>query len=130
MNTELSVIIEDICDKDPRYDRYAYEFVMEALAFAQKKFKRSKHVSGVELLDGMRDLLINRYGPMAMTLLKFWRVKTTDDFGNIVFNLVENRVLSKTDEDNIESFRNVFDFEEEFDRRYKKQLAQKISRMR
>ena len=130
MNQELEAIIECIYDKDLRYKEDAYFFVMEALSYSQKKFNCPKHVTGEELLEGIRLLLIDKFGPLTLTVLNFWGIKSTEDFGNIVFNLVENRVLSKTEEDNIESFKNAFNFKEVFDQGYRKMLAKKISRMR
>lgn len=130
MNRKFEEIIEGIYEKDCRYREGAYVFVMEALAYTQKKFRRPKHIKGEELLQGMRDLLLEKYGPMAMTVLQHWGIKSTEDFGNIVFNLVENQVLSKTEDDNIEEFRNGYNFQEVFDSGYRKQLAKKISRMR
>ena len=130
MNKKFETIIEDIYEKDCRYREDAYVFVMEALAYTQKKFKRPKHVTGEEMLKGMRELLLEKFGPMTMTVLRHWGIKKTEDFGNIVFNLVENQVLSKTEEDNIEEFQNGYNFEEVFDSGYRKQLNKKISRMR
>ena len=130
MNSEFEAIIEDIYEKDERYREDAYVFVMEALSFTQKKYKRSKHVKSDEMLQGMKELLLKKFGPMTLTVLKHWGIKNTEDFGNIVFNLVENRVLSKTEDDNIEEFRDGYDFGEVFESGYRKQLAKKISRMR
>jgi uncharacterized repeat protein (TIGR04138 family) len=130
MSKKFNAIIEDIYEKDCRYKEDAYIFVMEALAYTQKKFKRDKHVKGEEMLQGMKELLLEKFGPMTMTVLEHWGIKSTEDFGNIVFNLVENRVLSKTEDDNIEEFKNGYNFEEVFDSGYRKQLAKKISRMR
>jgi uncharacterized repeat protein (TIGR04138 family) len=130
MGNEFEAIVESIYEKDVRYKEDAYVFVMEALAYTQKKFKRSKHVKGEEMLQGMKELLLHKFGPMTITVLEHWGIKSTEDFGNIVFNLVENRVLSKTEDDSIEEFRDGYDFEEVFDSGYRKQLAKKISRMR
>ncbi|MDP8213292.1 MAG: hypothetical protein P9X22_08430 [Candidatus Zapsychrus exili] len=130
MNQEFDNAIEKIVEKDGRYTEDAYEFVMEALSYTQKKFKRLKHVSGEEILQGMKELLLDKYGPMTMTVLQYWGIDNTEDFGNIVFNLVDNRVLSKTEDDDIETFRNGYDFTEEFERGYKEKLDKKISRMR
>ena len=130
MSQSFYKIVERICEKDSRYREDAYYFIMEALSFTQKKFKNSKHVSGQEMLDGVKELLLERYGPMAMSILKHWGIRSTEDFGNIVFNLVDNAVLSKTEDDRIEHFQNVYDFEDVFNRGYRKQLAKKISRMR
>ena len=130
MNKEFDRIIEAICEDDPRYRPDAYEFVMQALSFTQKKLHRPKHVSGSELLDGMKELLMERYGPMALSVLNHWGIQTTEDFGHVVFNLVENKVLSKSEEDKIETFRGVYDFQEVFQRGYRKQLEKRLSRMR
>ncbi len=130
MNDEFEMIIEDIYEKDVRYKEDAYVFVMEALAYTQKKYKCTKHVKSEEMLQGMKELLLNKFGPMTLTVLRHWGINNTEDFGNIVFNLVENRVLSKTEDDNIEEFRDGYDFGEVFDFGYRKQLAKKISRMR
>ena len=130
MNQELTNILELICEKDPRYQQDAYEFVMEALAYSQKKFRRTRHVTGTELLEGTKELLLNKYGPMALAVLHHWGIRPTEDFGQIVFNLVENRVLSKSEEDNLETFRDGYDFQEVFKQGYRKDLERRISRMR
>ena len=130
VNQELTNILEVICEKDRRYRRDAYEFIMEALAYSQKKFRRIRHVTGTELLEGTKELLLNKYGPMALTVVNHWGIRSTEDFGQIVFNLVQNRVLSKSDEDNLEIFRDGFDFQEVFKQGYRKDLERRISRMR
>ena len=130
MSPELGEIIERISDNDFRYKEDAYFFVMEALSYSQQKFKCPKHVTGVELLMGIKDLLLDKFGPLTVPVLRHWGIKSTEDFGHIVFNLVSNQVLSKTDEDNIESFRNGYNFEDVFIQGYRKMLAKKISRMR
>lgn len=130
MNQAFDVIVYEICERDTRYKKDAYAFVMEALAYTQKKFRRRKHVTGEELLEGIKELLIHNFGGMTLAVLNHWGIVTTEDFGNIVFNLVRNKVLSKTEEDNIESFKNQFDFATVFETGYKRQLAKKISSMR
>lgn len=120
----------EICESDPRYRQGAYEFVLSSLTFTQKKFRRSKHVTGVELLEGIKDLLMEQFGPMALSVLQHWGVRSTEDFGNIVFNLVERKILSKTEEDSIDGFKDKYDFAEVFDKGYRSLLAKKISRMR
>jgi uncharacterized repeat protein (TIGR04138 family) len=130
MSSEFEAIIDRIHEQDPRYKAEAYMFVMEALSFTQKKLKSSKHVTGEQILVGMKELLLERFGPMAINVLDFWGVMKTEDFGNIVFNLVDHKVLSKTEEDHIERFKNVYDFQEVFCEGYRKELLKKISRMR
>jgi uncharacterized repeat protein (TIGR04138 family) len=130
MEEEFYNIISNIYTKDPRYYPEAYEFIMEALSFSQKRFNKSKHVSGVELLTGIKSLLLKKFGPMTMTVLNHWGIKATDDFGNIVFNLVESKVLAKDDQDHYDSFKNAYDFEEVFNKGYRKALARRLKSMR
>lgn len=107
--------VEEITNKDKRYKADAYEFVLRALWFTQKKLKKQGHISGKELLYGVRDFVLDQYGPMAKTVLKHWGIKATEDIGEIVFNMVENGLLSKTDEDRRDDFKNVYNFSEELD---------------
>ncbi|MCK5214019.1 MAG: hypothetical protein KAR05_01540 [Candidatus Omnitrophica bacterium] len=130
MKQELNDIICNICEDDARYHEDAYEFILEALYYTQRKYHLHKHVTGKELLEGMKILLMERFGPMTLTVLRHWGIKGTEDFGNIVFILVERKVLSKTEEDNIESFKNVYDFEQVFNKGYRRGLNKKISRLR
>ena len=91
-------VVEQICEKDPRYASDAYHFVQEGLNHTLKSLKRAgqhahRHVSGQELLHGLRDFALKEYGPMSKAVLNEWGIKTTDDFGQIVFNLVNSGVL-------------------------------------
>ncbi len=130
MNHHRGTIIDEICEKDLRYKADAYDFILEALSYTQKKFSRQRHVSGEELLQGIKDLLLEKFGPMALQVLQHWGIKSTDDFGHIVFNLVSNKLLSKTEEDTLESFKNRYDFQQAFHVEYRQQLEKKLSRMR
>lgn len=114
--------IEEIIKKDPRYKLDAYEFVMQALSFTQRKLNREGHISGKELLDGIREFGLDLYGPMTKTVFQHWGVRTTEDFGEIVFNMVENGVLGKTDKDSRDDFKNVYDFNDTFDTKDKFKL--------
>lgn len=113
--------VEKIVGQDKRYHRDAYYFVREALDYTQQKLRRSEkthpetpHVTGQELLRGIRDYALERYGPMAITVLYEWGIKRCEDFGDIVFNLVEGRILNKRDEDSREDFKGGYDFEDAF----------------
>ena len=83
-----------------------------ALAGAEAEI--DQHVSGQELCMGLRDFAIQQYGMLAGTVLRHWHVNRTDDFGRIVFAMIEHGMMSKSDRDSLEDFRSVFDFEEEF----------------
>jgi uncharacterized repeat protein (TIGR04138 family) len=112
-------ILQTILLRDPRYDQHAYLFVREALDHTQKKVHQGKkhlirHVSGQELLEGIREYALAQYGPMAITLLEEWGIKRCEDFGEIVFNLVEAGLLSKTDQDSRKDFAGNYDFKDAF----------------
>jgi len=119
---EFAEIVSLICKEDTRFEKKAYEFVRQGLDHTVKelrkregaKAERSRHVSGPELLAGMRDYALEQYGPLAKTVLNAWGVKRCRDFGDIVFNLIEYNVFSKTENDRPEDFADVYTFEEAF----------------
>ncbi len=114
MNTDFYAKVNDIIQEDPRYQRDAYEFVMQALWFTQKKLKRNNHVSGSELVVGIRDFVLEQYGPMAKAVIKYWGINKTDDFGQIVFNMINSGLLNKTEQDCLDDFKEVYDFKQAF----------------
>ncbi|HKI30477.1 MAG TPA: Minf_1886 family protein [Gemmataceae bacterium] len=117
--------IADIVRRDPRYAYEAYEFVFAALAHTQKALGRvprgepgeeaeaSDHVSGPELLRGIRDFALREFGLMARTVFRRWGINRTDDFGEIIFNLIEANLMRKTPEDNRRDFHGVYDLDQE-----------------
>lgn len=107
--------LKEILKKDGRYKADAYEFVMQAIWHTQKKLKREGHVTGKELLEGIRGFGLAQFGAMAVTVFEHWGVKSTEDFGEVVFNMVENGMLRKTDEDSRKDFKGVYDFNKAFD---------------
>lgn len=115
MNINFYDKIKEITDKDPRYHPDAYELVMQTLWWTQKKLKHNGHISGRQLAEGMRDFVLNQYGPLAKTVLNYWGVNSTADFGEIVFNMIGCRMMRKSDEDSLRDFENVYDFEEALD---------------
>lgn len=117
--------LEKIFKKGSRYKPEAYQFVISALNFTVKKFKKPRHITGRELLEGIRQYALEQFGPMARAVLEHWGVTTTEDFGEIVFDLVEVGLLGKTEEDNKEDFKNGYDFKVAFDEGYKYSLGSK-----
>ena len=113
-------VVELIRKDDPRYDAGAYVFMRQALDHTlsgireREKITGHRHVSGQELCEGIRDYALEQYGPMARTLLQSWGINRTEDFGQIVFNLVEFGIFGKTETDSIEDFNKVYDFEKAF----------------
>jgi uncharacterized repeat protein (TIGR04138 family) len=109
----------EILEKDPRYKLPAYIFVLASLEGAKKKLKKERiHLTAQELLEGFKDLAQNEFGALAKTVLESWGIKSTADVGEIVFNLIEAQLLTKTPEDKKEDFAFVFDFDEVFVQKY------------
>jgi uncharacterized repeat protein (TIGR04138 family) len=111
--------VEQILAKDSRYTRDAYLFVREALDYTQRIVGKEtrgaiRHVSGQELLDGIRRFALNQFGPMVVTVFEEWGVHNCRDFGEIVFNMVESSLLAKTEKDTRDDFQNGYNFTEAF----------------
>jgi uncharacterized repeat protein (TIGR04138 family) len=115
--------LEEIAKRDRRYAYEAYEFVFAALAHTQKMLGKlpadadeggdsAHHVSGPELLAGVRDLAQREFGLMARTVFRLWGINETGDFGEIVFNLIEANLMSKTASDERSDFIGVYDLDE------------------
>ena len=124
--------LDELRERDPRYARDAYLFLREALDHTQKSVVKSprearsgrsekqteglpiRHVTGQELLDGIRTYALEQYGPMVLTVFEEWGIRSCADFGEIVFNMVEIGLLAKTDKDSREDFQKGYDFGEAF----------------
>ena len=118
---EFDTALGPLLERDPRFHRDAYHFVREALYHTQATLAREtggmpRHVSGHQLLEGIRSLALQQFGPMALAVLSEWGIHRCEDFGDIVFNLVGSGILSKTDDDRPEDFRGGYDFQEAFRR--------------
>lgn len=115
---DADTIIDQILDFDPRYPRQAYGFIMEGLKHTTSRLPVRRHVTGQELSLGIRDYAISQYGIAAGLVFDQWGLTQTRDFGEIVFNLIQAGLMRKTDEDSLDDFNDVFDFETEFDKKY------------
>lgn len=102
------------------YHPNAYQFVFAALRHAQENLGRDRsdhntgHVSGPELLEGVRDLAKEHFGLMTIPVFSDWGIRGTGDFGKIVFELIEAGEMRKTDDDHMEDFIDVYDFQKAF----------------
>ncbi|MCC7474183.1 MAG: hypothetical protein IT425_02200 [Pirellulales bacterium] len=114
--------LAELLSRDRRYHRDAYFFVFEALRFAQENLglggerssvdstEEERHVTGQQLCEAIRQYAVQQFGLLAKAVLNEWGVRSTADFGEIVFNLIEIGQMKKTDSDRREDFENVFDF--------------------
>jgi len=119
MQRSFNEVVEQIIERDPRYEKEAYIFLKEALEFTIKQKKRGKteagsHVNAGELLDGFRQLALKEFGPMVMTVLEYWGVRASNDVGEMVFNLIGAGVFGKTESDSVEDFHRALDFRAAF----------------
>jgi uncharacterized repeat protein (TIGR04138 family) len=110
--------VRKIAESDRRYPVEAYCFVQEALQHTQRALGRhkteDKHVGGKELLAGIREYALKTFGPMVLTVFGEWNIHSCEDFGEIVFNMVEHHLYAKTTSDNRKDFRAGYDFDEAF----------------
>src|SRR5438552_14114534 len=111
--------LDSIVANDPRYQRDAYVFLRDALDFTTKQEKKVKgatvrHVTGPELLGGVRQYALKEFGPLVTTVFDNWGIRSCEDIGNMVFNLIGAGIFGKTEEDSIEDFKDVYDFREAF----------------
>lgn len=107
-----------ICARDRRYAPEAYLFLheglMQTLKQVQEKENKLRQISGAELAQGLRETALAQFGPLALTVLARWGVRTTRDFGEIVFALLDAGLLGKTDDDKIEDFDHLYEFDQAF----------------
>lgn len=116
--------LDELVRRDPRYAYEAYEFVYAALRHTQRILDREPpaeteqaregdyHVTGAQLLEGVRDLALREFGLMARTVFRTWGINNTADVGEIVFNLVAADLMKKTTEDSRDDFRDVYDLDQ------------------
>ena len=111
--------IEAVAEARGRFHPEAYLWILRALDFTRRRFQRPGHVSGQELLEGTRLLALEEYGPMAADVFRHWGLTGSQDFGRIVFDLVEEELLSKEESDTLEDFAHGYDFDQAFVRDYR-----------
>ncbi len=118
---------------DPRYTLDAYQFVRDALSYAQEvlgmieKAAPSQdedpppeaHLTGQQLCEAIRQYALEQYGLMSKVVLNNWGIQSTGDFGDIVYNLIEIGLMKKSDSDRREDFDEVYDFENAFQQQFK-----------
>jgi uncharacterized repeat protein (TIGR04138 family) len=107
-----------VLSRAPQYSRAAYLFLRDALDFTVNERKKipgdTNHVSGQQLLDGIRRFALKQFGPMVPSVLEYWGIQRTEDFGNMVFALVDVGIFGKTERDSIDDFKDVYSFDEAF----------------
>jgi uncharacterized repeat protein (TIGR04138 family) len=105
-----------------RYPVDAFHFIRRGLDYTVQRIhtdpeklpEQQRHVSGTQLSEGLRDFAVDQYGLMARTVLRRWNINRTEDFGRIVFAMVDGGLMQATEHDSIRDFDAVFDFEQAF----------------
>ena len=112
---DFFICLGKILKADPRFKEEAYLFVMASLSRALRDMEKPRHINGTELLVSIHAEAEDQFGPMAMTVFQHWGIKNSLDFGEIVFNMVREGLLSKTEDDRLEDFKDAVFFKNLFD---------------
>jgi uncharacterized repeat protein (TIGR04138 family) len=110
----LEAALAEIRRRDGKYNERAYVFVLAALEFAQTRLPARRHLTGVELAWACRDFALEQFGMLASAVLTHWGIHTTEDFGQIVFMLIEVGLLARQPADRLEDFERVYAFADVF----------------
>jgi len=126
VSEQMKLDWKSIRQKAGPYPQEAFQFVRDGLQHTVQKIHgqaadvpnaspgQDRHVSGQQLCLGLRDYALNRYGMLARTVLGRWGIHKTDDFGRIVFAMINANLMRKSDEDSFEDFQAVYEFDEAF----------------
>lgn len=123
---EIYQKLEALTEKTPPFKLEAFSFVMAGLNFTVGRLKKHRHVTGQELSEGVKDFALKEFGPLAQTVLEYWGIKSTYDIGRVVFALIDAELLNKNDEDSLEDFNEVYDFNASLRQDYWKELRNKF----
>lgn len=104
--------MESAAARDGRYELAAYEFINQAVRYTAELNGGAvspRHVSAMELLDGVCAFARGQYGPLAWEVLSSWNMQTPMDVGNVVFNMIAERVLARGEGESLEDFNISYD---------------------
>jgi len=112
--------LEEIARNDGRFAPQALRFVYEGLGYTTRESSTDpNHVSGQILCRGLEKLALEKWGRLAMLVLNSWNIKTTRDFGEIVYLMMENKWMSAQPTDSIDDFSDVYEFKADFKDNFK-----------
>jgi uncharacterized repeat protein (TIGR04138 family) len=124
--------VRKVWKTDGRYRLEAYQFLFDALdksvRLAGKDAAQGseRHITGQELLAGMRQHASDLFGPLAAQVWRTWGIKSTLDWGRIVFALVEAKLLNRQETDSLSDFADGYDFDEAFVNHYRPELPREL----
>lgn len=118
--------LQQVIEDQGLYSVDAFDFVRRGLNYTVEQIhaaltdpEASRHVSGQQLCEGLRHFALLQWGLLSRTVLARWNIVRTEDFGRIVFTLIESGEMAKTEDDTLEDFRNVYDFATGFESNYR-----------
>ncbi len=112
--------LEEIAGENSRFSPQAIKFVYEGLGYTAKKvITEPSHISGQTLCKGLKKLSLEKWGRLAMLVLNNWGIKTTRDFGEIVYLMIKHKWMSAQPTDSIDDFNDVYDFKTVFKDQFK-----------
>jgi uncharacterized repeat protein (TIGR04138 family) len=112
--TNMIDALRQLVAEEQQFPVEAYCFLYQALDRAQRLAGERRHVSGQELLEGARLLAIELFGPLTLMVFDHWNLRRGEDFGTMVFHLVDRDLMGKTDDDKLEDFAGTYEFREAF----------------
>lgn len=116
---DFAATVDLIITEDPRFDRDAYFFIKDALEFTVEQTKKTRergtsHVSGRQLLEGIRDYALKYFGPMVPTVFEAWGITACEQFGEMVYLLIQKGIFGKSEQDSLGDFKGVYTFHDAF----------------
>jgi len=112
--------LSQVAGEDGRYSPGALKFVYEGLIYMKKEgIEEPRHVDGQSLCDALRQVALKKWGRLAKLVLNSWGVKTTRDFGELVYLMVDNDWISAQPADSIDDFNDIYDFKMVFKEQFK-----------
>lgn len=119
LKLDFAAAVELIVQKDPRFDKDAYFFLKEVLEHTSGEGKKQqepqcRHVTGQQLLEGVRKVALAQFGPMVPTVFEAWGVQRGEDFGDMVYSLIDAGFFRKSPQDSPEDFAGGYSFHDAF----------------
>jgi uncharacterized repeat protein (TIGR04138 family) len=127
--------LQEVVQHLDRYPIEAFHFIQQGLGHTVEKIhggltdpRANRHVSGQDLCEGLREFALLKWGMMARTVLRYWNINSTMDFGRIVFAMIDFELMQRTEHDTIDDFRDVYDFKAAFESDYRISLEPQVQR--
>lgn len=117
-----------------RYHAQAFKFVHTALRYTQERLglsgapEAAGHVTGRELLEGIREIGRQQFGLLCPLVFRSWGVRSTGDFGRLVYQMIDLGEMRKSADDQLSDFFDVYDFDQAFNAEYTLDMTEVFSR--